>query len=63
MPLTKLDEVAALIVIDLQKGIVSVPTVHPTSEISSVPQLSPAHSANINSPSSSSTSPVPLPDA
>jgi len=33
MPLTKLDEVAALIVVDLQKGIVSVPTVHPTGEI------------------------------
>ena len=32
MPLTKLDT-AALIVIDLQKGIVGLPTVHPTSEI------------------------------
>jgi nicotinamidase-related amidase len=33
MPLTKLDPVAALIVIDLQKGIVAIPTAHPTSEI------------------------------
>jgi nicotinamidase-related amidase len=33
MPLTKLDDSCALIVIDLQKGIVGVPTVHPVSEI------------------------------
>jgi nicotinamidase-related amidase len=33
MPLTTLDTVAALIVIDLQKGIVAIPTVHPTAEI------------------------------
>jgi nicotinamidase-related amidase len=33
VPLTKLDTIAALIVIDLQKGIVSMPTVHPASEI------------------------------
>lgn len=33
MPLTKLDAVAALVVIDLQKGIVGLPTVHPTGEI------------------------------
>jgi len=33
MPLTKLDTTAALIVIDLQKGIVGLPTVHPTGEI------------------------------
>jgi nicotinamidase-related amidase len=33
MPLTKLDTNAALVVIDLQKGIVSVPTVHPVGEI------------------------------
>src|ERR1700747_2738146 len=33
MPLTKLDTNAALIVIDLQKGIVAVPTVHPAGEI------------------------------
>jgi len=33
MPLTKLDTTAALIVIDLQKGIVGLPTVHPASEI------------------------------
>jgi nicotinamidase-related amidase len=33
MPLTKLDTVAALIVIDLQKGIVGLPTVHPAGEI------------------------------
>jgi nicotinamidase-related amidase len=33
MPLTKLDAGAALIVIDLQKGIVCLPTVHPTSEV------------------------------
>jgi len=33
MPLTKLDDTCALIVIDLQKGIVAMPTVHPASEI------------------------------
>jgi nicotinamidase-related amidase len=33
MPLTMLDPHAALIVIDLQKGIVGLPTVHPTAEI------------------------------
>ena len=33
MPLTKLDATAALIVIDLQKGIAGLPTVHPAGEI------------------------------
>ncbi len=33
MPLTKLDTTAALVVIDLQKGIVSMPTVHPVEEV------------------------------
>jgi len=33
MPLTKLDTTAALIVIDLQKGVVGLPTLHPASEI------------------------------
>ena len=33
MPLTQFDTTPALIVIDLQKGIVSVPTVHPVNEI------------------------------
>lgn len=33
MPLTKLDTTAALIVTDLQKGIVAMPTVHPAGEI------------------------------
>src|ERR1022692_3855142 len=33
LPLTKLDSTAALIVIDLQKGIVALPTVHPAGEI------------------------------
>jgi nicotinamidase-related amidase len=33
MPLTKLDTVAALIVIDLQKGIAAIPTVHPMGEV------------------------------
>ena len=33
MPLTKLDDKPALIVIDLQKGIVGLPTVHPAGEI------------------------------
>ena len=33
MPLTKVDHIPALIVIDLQKGIVGLPTVHPASEI------------------------------
>lgn len=33
MALTKLDTVPALIVIDLQKGIVGLPTAHPAGEI------------------------------
>lgn len=33
MPITKLDSSAALILIDLQKGVVGLPTVHPVSEI------------------------------
>ena len=33
MPISALDENAALILIDLQKGIVGLPTVHPTAEI------------------------------
>jgi nicotinamidase-related amidase len=33
MPLTKLDINSALVVIDLQKGIVGLPTVHPAGEI------------------------------
>jgi nicotinamidase-related amidase len=33
MPLNQLDDHCALIVIDLQKGIVSVPTAHPADEI------------------------------
>jgi nicotinamidase-related amidase len=33
MPLTQLDAIAALIVIDLQKGIASLPTVHPAGEV------------------------------
>jgi nicotinamidase-related amidase len=33
MPLTQLDPTAALIVIDLQKGIVNVPSAHPMTEI------------------------------
>jgi len=33
MPLTKLDAVTALIVIDMQKGIVGLPTVHPVPDI------------------------------
>jgi nicotinamidase-related amidase len=33
MPLTKLDTDPALVIIDLQKGIVSMPTVHPAGEI------------------------------
>src|ERR1700723_1667162 len=33
MPLTQLDTNAALVLIDLQKGIVELPTVHPSSEI------------------------------
>lgn len=33
MPLTTLDDTPALIVIDLQKGVVGMPTVHPVSEI------------------------------
>lgn len=33
MPLTKLDAVAALIVVDLQKGVVGLPLAHPAEEI------------------------------
>jgi nicotinamidase-related amidase len=33
MPLTKLDDASALIVIDLQKGVVGMPVVHPVNEI------------------------------
>jgi nicotinamidase-related amidase len=33
MPLTQLDPIAALIVIDLQKGIVGIPTAHPSADI------------------------------
>jgi nicotinamidase-related amidase len=33
MALTKLDDIAALVVIDLQKGIVAIPTAHPAAEI------------------------------
>jgi nicotinamidase-related amidase len=33
MPLTQLDPIPALIVIDLQKGIVGLPTAHPSAEI------------------------------
>ena len=33
MPLTQLDAVAAVIVIDLQKGIVAIPTPHTTTEV------------------------------
>jgi nicotinamidase-related amidase len=33
MPLTKLDNICALIVIDLQKGIIAMPTVHPAQDI------------------------------
>jgi nicotinamidase-related amidase len=33
MPLTKLDTTSALVVIDLQKGIVGLPAVHPAAEI------------------------------
>ncbi len=33
MPITKLDDKVALVVVDLQKGIVAMPTVHPAMEI------------------------------
>jgi nicotinamidase-related amidase len=33
MPLTPIDNVAALVVIDMQKGLAGLPTVHPFSEI------------------------------
>ena len=33
MPITKLDTTAALVVIDLQKGFIGLPTVHPAGEI------------------------------
>jgi hypothetical protein len=46
MPLTQLDPTAALIVIDLQKGIVGLPTVHPAAEIVGRAAHSRAHSAS-----------------
>lgn len=33
MPLTKLDHIPALLVIDLQRGVVGLPTVHPVGEV------------------------------
>jgi nicotinamidase-related amidase len=33
MPLNRLDDTSALVVIDLQKGIVGLPCAHPTEEI------------------------------
>ncbi len=33
MPITQLDQHAALIVVDMQKGIVALPTVHPIAEV------------------------------
>jgi nicotinamidase-related amidase len=33
MPLTQIDPIAALVVIDMQKGIVGLPTAHPAAEI------------------------------
>ncbi len=33
MPITRLDQQTALVVVDLQKGIVSFPTVHPAAEV------------------------------
>ena len=33
MPITQLDPQAALVVIDLQKGIVSMPTSHPARDV------------------------------
>jgi nicotinamidase-related amidase len=33
MPLTQIDAVAGLVVIDLQKGIVGLPTAHPAGEV------------------------------
>ncbi len=33
MPLSTMDEISALVVIDLQKGILSVPTVHPMADV------------------------------
>jgi hypothetical protein len=33
MPVTKLDPNSALVLIDLQKGVVGLPTVHPADDI------------------------------
>ena len=33
MPVTTLDPNAALVLIDLQKGVVGLPTAHPTNEV------------------------------
>jgi nicotinamidase-related amidase len=39
MPATTLDTTGALIVIGLQKGIVGIPTAHPTADIIAICQL------------------------
>ena len=44
MPLTKLDTTATLVVIDLQKGVVGLPTVHITGE--RPPRRAPRRAAN-----------------
>ena len=37
MAITRLDAIAALVVIDLQKGVAGMPTVHPMGEVVAEP--------------------------
>ena len=48
MPVTTLDPKTALILIDLQKGVVGLPTVHPTGEVvARAARLAEAHANSI----------------
>ena len=58
MAITTLDPKTALILIDLQKGIVGMPTVHPGAEVARRAAALAEASAAMGSPSSWSTSTV-----
>ena len=64
MPLSQIDNVAALVVIDLQKGIVGGAAAHPASDITrAAPRASHAPFANAACLSCSSTSRIARRDA
>ena len=63
MTLTILDPVPALVVIDLQKGLMAIPTVHPIEEVVARLLAWPVPFAGISSPSSWSMPPEGLPVA